>query len=265
MTVQIDTTAVINAVRLAQQRSAPSAPASGYEMLYIISGSVNGGLFLKDSSGEAYGPFIPVLPLDNVTAGVGGDLFIGTGTYSGWSDLQSTPVTSVDRSIDGYLILRNTGNTGAQSRGSKRSYSPSGDFSVITKIPYTDLGADFQWAGLFIGAADPSDGGSGHRLELFLLRNSVRQWKFNKVDAGVGTSVFNTNLPNGDGSLPCWLRIRRSGSTIFAGISFDGIEFNESATTTTISFTVATCGLFLSESTATNNIKTIFEYIVTTP
>lgn len=58
MTVQIDTTAVTNGVRLVQQTAHPSSPASGFEQLYVISGSPHGGLFLKDSSGRQIGPFI---------------------------------------------------------------------------------------------------------------------------------------------------------------------------------------------------------------
>lgn len=54
----IDTTAVNNSVRLKQQMSPPSAPAAGYESLYVISGSAHGGLYLEDSGGRLIGPFI---------------------------------------------------------------------------------------------------------------------------------------------------------------------------------------------------------------
>lgn len=58
MTRNISTDAEIDSVRLTQQISHPSSPSSGYESLYIISGSSHGGLFLKDSSGRQIGPFI---------------------------------------------------------------------------------------------------------------------------------------------------------------------------------------------------------------
>lgn len=58
MTRNIGTDAVINQERLKQQTSHPASPASGFELLYVISGSPNGGLYLKDSSGRQIGPFI---------------------------------------------------------------------------------------------------------------------------------------------------------------------------------------------------------------
>ena len=58
MARKIDTDANINSVRFSQQTSHPSSPASGYESLYIISGSAHGGLYVKDSGGRQIGPFI---------------------------------------------------------------------------------------------------------------------------------------------------------------------------------------------------------------
>jgi hypothetical protein len=50
--------AQINNIRLGQQISHPASPASGYEVLYVVSGSAHGGLYLKDSGGQQIGPFI---------------------------------------------------------------------------------------------------------------------------------------------------------------------------------------------------------------
>lgn len=50
--------AQINNIKFSQQVSHPSSPASGYEVLYVISGSAHGGLYVKDSSGREIGPFI---------------------------------------------------------------------------------------------------------------------------------------------------------------------------------------------------------------
>lgn len=58
MTRNIGTQAVIDQVRLEQQTAHPTSPDSGYELLYVISGSPHGGLYLKDSSGGQIGPFI---------------------------------------------------------------------------------------------------------------------------------------------------------------------------------------------------------------
>lgn len=60
MAEKIDNTgnAVIDNIKMKQQVSHPSSPASGYELLYIVSGSAHGGLFVKDSAGRQIGPFI---------------------------------------------------------------------------------------------------------------------------------------------------------------------------------------------------------------
>lgn len=60
MSEKIDGTgnATINNIRMAQQIGHPASPASGYDVLYIISGSPHGGLYLKDPAGRQIGPFI---------------------------------------------------------------------------------------------------------------------------------------------------------------------------------------------------------------
>lgn len=53
MTVIIDSTAVINAVRLAEQAGDPAAPAASFWLLYAKAG----GLYIEDSSSVVTGPF----------------------------------------------------------------------------------------------------------------------------------------------------------------------------------------------------------------
>jgi hypothetical protein len=62
MTKNISTDAEIDTVRLTQQGGHPSSPSSGYESLYVISGSPHGGLYVKDSAGKQIGPFITGSP-----------------------------------------------------------------------------------------------------------------------------------------------------------------------------------------------------------
>jgi hypothetical protein len=52
MTVIIDTTAVINSIRMAQQAGNPAAPAAGYWQMFIKAG----GLYIENSAGTVYGP-----------------------------------------------------------------------------------------------------------------------------------------------------------------------------------------------------------------
>lgn len=218
------------------------------------------------------------LPIDAAAiASVGsGDLFSGTSLDGGWSDLQSTGLTSKDRSAAGFLQLKNTGNTGGSDRGIKRSFSPSGDFTVYTKILWSTLSADFQWCGIFIGATNPSDSAGGNRCQFILLRSTTVLVKAAKYAAGVetivitATSINNASLMK-DASrydteqpFPAWLRIKRVGSTISFDVSWDGVDWTQLNTTGTIGFTVDTIGLILASNTDTRNIRAVFQYIATT-
>lgn len=60
MAEKIDGTgsAVINNIKFTQQMSHPASPSAGSEVLYVVSGSSHGGLYLKDSGGRVIGPFI---------------------------------------------------------------------------------------------------------------------------------------------------------------------------------------------------------------
>lgn len=62
MARKIDTDAEIDRIRMAMQFSHPSSPDSGYDWLYVVSGSAHGGLYLKDPSGRQIGPFITGTP-----------------------------------------------------------------------------------------------------------------------------------------------------------------------------------------------------------
>lgn len=212
---------------------------------------------------------VPKLPLDTFTSVGSGDDFAGTSLDGGWSSLQSTALTSVDRSVDGYAILKNTGNTGGQERGLQRAFSPAGDFEVVTKILRANLSTSFMVAGLFVGSSNPSDSAGGNRLSFTLIFDSGGNAKAVKFAAGVQSVVISSSTLDtlfaepSSFAYPVWLRIRRVGSTISFGYSSEGVQFIDAATTTTISFTVATCGLVLSETTATKNLRGSFDYIRT--
>lgn len=230
---------------------------------------------ISASDGGGGGASSELAPIDaSAAASVGaGDAFDGTTLDGGWSDLQSTAVTSKVRSADGWLVLKNTGNTSGQERGVQRAFSPSGDFTVSTRIDHATLFAAYQWAGLFAGAADPSDGGAGNRVQTHIYNNgSGWRWKFAKMAAGSDNVVFDVaitdvgdfSLYDSKGQYPFWLRITRVGSTISASLSWDGVEWYDHPTTTTIAFSVSTCGLYIGESSASHNIRGSFPYIATT-
>lgn len=93
MTTQIDTTAVNQGVRLVDRGTHPSAPASGFKSLYVISGSPHGGLYVEDNGGRLIGPFIT----GTATVAGSGDLVFleeisptgATGTFSNISQSYS--------------------------------------------------------------------------------------------------------------------------------------------------------------------------------
>jgi hypothetical protein len=234
----------------------------------IVSAAVTGG--------GGGGGAVAELPIDAAaSAAVGsGDLFGGTSLDGGWSDLQTTAVTSKDRSVDGYLILKNTGNTSGQDRGIKRTFSPAGDFTVYCKILNRTGGYQYVWAGLFVGASDPSDGAGGNRAVLtgYDAGSVNNHIKSSKMAAGAETviadnavnAVSNSASRDNGPAYPCWMRIKRVGSTISYGVSYEGVQFIDLPSTTTISFTVDTIGLFIGESSDSKDIRAVFDYIATT-
>lgn len=207
---------------------------------------------------------LAALPIDAAAvAAVGsGDLFAGTSLDGGWSQLQ-TDVVVTDRTIDGYLIITHAGNTSGKDRGLKRTFSPAGDFTVVTKILTARLNENYQWSGIFAGETDPSDGAGCDRIGIHAVFNGGLKYKFVKMAAGSETVVFDSAVP-GIAAFPIWLALRRVGSDLSAGISFDGVAWDWNATTTTIAFTVNTCGLHVAEASASTNLRTLFDYIATT-
>lgn len=155
MTVQIDTTAVINAVRMAQQNSHPASPASGYELLYVISGSANGGLFLKDSTGKQIGPFITGANATTATVSASrsaGDLTLNNNsgfivlTTSIDLTISATTGDVVGINMAAILDVAATGNWTALDAATMVSASPVNYVSNGTATPETlGVPAWFCW------------------------------------------------------------------------------------------------------------------------
>lgn len=216
------------------------------------------------------------LPIDAAAvASVGsGDLFPGTSLDGGWSDLQATPNTSKDRSVDGFLILKNSGAT-AERRGVKRAFAPAGDFQVYANLLSATWGYNVNYCGVFIGSTDPSDAGGGSRLGLNLGYNAGNVFLYGyKMIAGVESNFHANNLDNaslgaatrlaaGAYTFPAWLRIKRVGATVSIGVCWDGVQFIDLAATTTIAFTVDTIGLEDGQNTDTRANQAVFKYIAT--
>lgn len=96
MTVQIDTTAENNGVRFVVQGAHPSSPSTGHVLLYYVTGTASPGMFVEDSGGNKYGPFITgssgggVNPTSSVQRYTGGNITLNSSSWasvSGPSDL----------------------------------------------------------------------------------------------------------------------------------------------------------------------------------
>lgn len=101
MTVQIDTTAENNGVRFVIQGTHPSNPSAGHVILYYVTGTASPGLFVENSSGNKYGPFI------TGSASGGGLSHISTSKRTaGDYTLNNTNWTNVDTGIDLVLTVQ---------------------------------------------------------------------------------------------------------------------------------------------------------------
>jgi hypothetical protein len=98
MTVQIDTTAEIDAVRLKTEGSHPSAPASGHVLLYFVTGTASPGLFVENSVGQKVGPFIT----GSVNSSGGALILLEQHVASSSASLDFT--TAISSTYDDYLI-----------------------------------------------------------------------------------------------------------------------------------------------------------------
>jgi hypothetical protein len=97
MTVQIDTTAENNGVRLVKQGTHPSAPSAGHVILYYVTGTSSPGLFIEDVNGARIGPFIT-----GSSGGGSGLAFLETHTASNSATLDFTNLSST---YDEYLLI----------------------------------------------------------------------------------------------------------------------------------------------------------------
>lgn len=80
MTVQIDTTAEIDAIRLKTEGAHPATPSSGHVLLYYVTGTASPGLYTELSNGQRIGPFITGSSSSGGSGG-GGMIYITPSAY----------------------------------------------------------------------------------------------------------------------------------------------------------------------------------------
>lgn len=217
------------------------------------------------------------LPLDSQASAASygsGDDFSGTTLDGGWSSLDATPLTTVDASIDGYLVLGNSAAVGNGTlRGIDRAFSPAGDFMIWMRLDNIRVPGDFVGAAVFAGATDPSNAASAKRIDA-VVYDSSGSWRcqVNKWSSGTGTNVFDADIgatplwldqTSSGRVFPMWVALRRVGTALSMGVSQDGIEFSWHTTTTTIDFTVATFGISLMQQGSSLDRCVFIDYIAT--
>lgn len=139
MTVQIDTTAENNALRLVNQGAAPATPSVNHTLLYIVTGT-NAGLYIKNDVGQQIGPFITgsatggrvliaeVLPT-GTTITIASSI---AGTYKKLTLEFAVRSTNASADVDGYLQFNNDTTAGNYNYINYRSnsFGVSNDFAA---------------------------------------------------------------------------------------------------------------------------------------
>lgn len=103
--------AEINNIRFVQQMSHPSSPSSGHELLYMMSGTAHGGLFVKTSDGKQIGPFITGTSGGSLTSvNLGYTSVGGTSDSLSQSKYVAKPVTPSTSAPIRSIVLHIAGN-----------------------------------------------------------------------------------------------------------------------------------------------------------
>lgn len=177
MARKIDTDANINSIRFSQQMSHPASPASGYESLYIISGSAHGGLYVKDSGGRQIGPFITgsssgggrTLIQEATPTGVGTASFTGIpGTYKKLTLEFAIRSTQAAAAVNGKINLNGDTTAG--------NYRYTEHFAYGTTTVGANGGDDCIFTTGISGGSAPAGSFSTGKIEIIQYANT----NFNK-------------------------------------------------------------------------------------
>lgn len=215
MARKIDTDANINSVRFAQQTSHPSSPASGYESLYVVSGSAHGGLYVKDSAGRQIGPFIT----GTASAAAGGIVFPSfTAPVDGdfaWINQGTATVTT---NANGGICLYTPKTANDQLRIRKKT-APATPYTITACIIPAMATDNYSWVGLcFRQSSDGKVHGFG---PIGFNGQYITSSKFTNATTFSATYVnFGQNSRH-----PMYLRIQDTGANRVCSVSMDGYNF----------------------------------------
>lgn len=279
MTRNIGTDAEIDQERLRQQTSHPSAPASGHELLYVISGSPHGGLFVQDSAGRHIGPFItgtsggnltllksiwnvdapPASPSASDSEFNGGSNSVPTGftEYDPGSILTVTESSTYKN-----VQLSHTTIAGTLDVAGIYKAIPAGDFTIWTKYHFYGQNVNYAFIGLCLweDATDSSKKIAGYGLSPrnnTLLNNGLYlQTNYNTFNSATENN-FNFIQSSG------YLELRRNGSNYYLRYSNDGLSFFGGSSALNPGFTPVHFGVGMGNTTGVTLLGTFdfFRYV----
>jgi len=286
MTVQIDTTAEIDAVRLKTESTHPSAPASGHVLLYFVTGTANPGMFVEDSAGNKYGPFITGSSggsgsdLVKVSSGIGTVVIPGLAgvpdkvptspnaaddefdALSGWTTLGTLDTSNVTDYPSNWHAKRT--NAGVAIDGIYKT-SPSMPFTVTAKISASNLtpGANYNMIGILLTETSPgkcttfglvSNGGT---IYASIYRWTNRTTLATNIDTSTSVSYLYVN------QFPYIRIVVTASNNISTYLSRDGIIWQAVSGQQNVDsgLTVANVGLAIGDAAAAGTVESVFDWI----
>lgn len=226
MTVQIDTTAENNGLRLVNQGAHPSAPSVNHTILYVVTGS-NSGLYIKNDAGQQIGPFIT----GSASSPASSPNFLGLVTFTapsaaGWSwDNQGSSTGTFGTGYNHWNFPKQSAvNNSLQYR------TPANTHYSIEMALLHDLSGGFN------GGGNPGDAGiqigfrdSGGKLVTLAHQYSGGTWNIATSKWNTSTS-YNSNYTSYTGlglgdALPqlLFVRLDYDGTNIKFMKSIDGL------------------------------------------
>jgi hypothetical protein len=272
MTVQIDTTAENNALRLVTQGSHPSAPSVGHVVLYYVTGTASPGLYTKLSNGQQIGPFITGSSASlksywavdaPPTSPTSQDDEFNDGSLNGkWSEYDpGSKLTVTESSTYKHLQLLSASGGGAWTVAGIYQAIPAGDFTITVRIAPLAPGANYYMTGLALWE-DATNSAAKIQDYVMSIRGGGLNLSSHYYTAYNNLSTTPVDLTiNYNWSSFYYMRIRRNSTNYYWDWSNDGLSWNTYGTPSAVnpSFTPTHFGISVMNY-STNTVMTIHNF-----
>lgn len=270
MTVQIDTTAENNGLRLVNQGAHPSAPSVNHTLLYVITGS-NSGLYIENDAGQKIGPFItgsssvstPLKTIWNVDAPPNSptsqdDEFDNGSLDVKWSEFDpNTVLTVTESAANKQLILDQSTRAGTNITGIYQTL-PAGNFTIWCRVALASLrqGATLTGLSFWENPADTSKSILTHGITMNATNIlwEVDQWTNHNTFSAAPVSAAMNFQPYG------YFRTRRNGTSYFHAVSLDGLGWYEYPIAVNPLATPTAVGLFMDNENLGVTVNSRFNF-----